>query len=142
MSPYRFERPARSRAGWIALAVALALWLGLGLISAHWLIIVGFALPPALMGWDLWHNPVGRVELTDTALIYDSGKDGQTVPFAEISKVRLLRRLDFSWVVQLMLEDGRKLRLPPNCTPPIAAFEDALRARGLTTERIQFSLTG
>jgi hypothetical protein len=114
----------------------------LGLVSAHWLLIIAFAFPPALMGWELWRNPMGRFELDEKRLTFDSGRQAREVVLSDVSKVRLLRRMDLSWLATIILRDGRKLRLPANCTPSGDRLEAELTARGVPVDRILFSLTG
>ena len=142
MNAYRYEQPARSRAGWTWLGVSLAFWLLLGLVSAHWLLIIAFAVPPALMGWELWRNPVGRFSLDAQGLTFDSGRQAREVALPDVERVRLLRRMDLSWLATIILRDGRNLRLPANCTPPGDRLESELTSRGVKVDRILFSFTG
>ena len=142
MKVYRYEQPARSPAGWAWFGVSLAFWLFLGLVSAHWLFILAFAFPPALMGWELRTNPVGRLTLDIETLAFDSGRQAREISLADITRVRILRRMDLSWLATIILQDGRKLRLPANCTPPGDRLEEELTARDVAVDRILFSLTG
>ena len=142
MSAYHFEQPARSRAGWIWFGLSLFFWLFLGLVSAHWLFILAFAFPLALMGWELWSNPVGRLTLDAETLSFDSGRQERTVKLADVSNVRILRRMDLSWLATVVLRDGKRLRLPANCTPPGEQLGAELTSRGVKVDRILFSLTG
>ena len=142
MSVYRYEQPARSRAGWVWFWASLLFWMFLCLVAAHWLLILAFAFPPVLMGWELWTNPVGRLTLDAQTLSFDSGRQAREVALADVAKVRVLRRMDLSWLATIVLRDGRKLRLPANCTPPGERLETELAARGLKVDRILFSLTG
>jgi hypothetical protein len=122
--------------------ISLAFWLFLGLVSAHWLLTLAFGLPPALMAWELWRDPVGRFTIDDRSLGFDSGRQARELDLASIARVRLLRRMDLSWLATFILRDGRKVRLPASCTPPGDRLEAELKARGVTVDRILFSLTG
>ena len=142
MNTYSYEQPARSRSGWTWLGVSLVFWLFLGLVSAHWLLIIAFAIPPALTGWELWTNPVGRLALDSKTLSFGNGRQTREIALADIKRVRLIRRMDLSSLVTIVLQDGRKLRLPANCTPSGDRLEAELTARDVKVDRILFSLTG
>lgn len=138
----QFARPARNRASVATLVGAIGLWFALGMIQAHWIVLALFAVPPVLLAWDVLKNDTAWFDLTDTTLSFSTGHDTIRVPLEKIEKVRLNRRLDFSWRVTVFLVDGRKLRLPPPCQPPIPALEAALRARDIKIDHILFSFAG
>lgn len=142
LSPLIHTRPARSTAAVVALAVAIAVWFALGAIQAHWLVLAIFAIPPALLAWDLLKNDTAQFHLSDTDLRFGIGPDQTTLPLAQIEVVRLNRRLDFSWRVTLRLTDGQRARIPPPCLPPMAQLETALAARQIRTESVLFSFVG
>lgn len=59
-----------------------------------------------------------------------------------IKTVRLDTRLDLSIKATLILHTGAKMRLPLDAVPPSAAFEEALKQRGILVERHHFRLVG
>lgn len=143
MATYRFERRGRSRT---ALIATLSIWGLLGGLTwayalSPWIVggVVLFTLPAVLEG--LW-DARAWLSLTDTDLSWQSAGRDVRLPLAMIDTVRLDTRLDFSVRVTLCLADGRRLRLPPACTPPHRQFEAELQARGVTTRRHHFSLGG
>ena len=115
----------------------IGLWLGL---EAHPMIVAFLALFTLPACWDLISDPPSGLTLTDRALSWHSGKRHAEVPLAEIDHVAMNTRLDFSVKVTLVLENGAKIRLPFEATPPDQAFEDALTARGIKTRRTHFQL--
>ncbi len=139
--PFTFSRSGRSNG--TILAVALT-WLCcvLALLvfdAAGWIIalILLFTLPAL---WDIWSARVAGAELTDTHLSWYSGRARVDLDLTEIDHIRLVTRLDLTVRAAAVLTSGRKLRLPPESTPPHKAFEDALHAREVRTERHHFSL--
>lgn len=139
--PFRFQRRHRSLGSFLVLC---GVWAALG---AAWffldaapllLVLVGAATLPLL--WDLVRNPPAGLALDDKTLSWRSGRHTAEIALAEIAQVRLDTRLDFSVRVTLRLNSGRKIRIPFEATPPHRAFEAALSARGLKTERQHFSL--
>ncbi|MFD2738552.1 hypothetical protein ACFSUD_03120 [Sulfitobacter aestuarii] len=138
---YHYRRRARSPR--TAAAVAL-LWLAL---FAAWLWLDA-ALPvlgflalfslPAL--WDLWRNPASGLSLAENALSWHSANRRATLPLAKIDHIRFDTALDLSARVTAVLRSGRKIRLPYEATPPHRAFEAALQARAIPTERHHFTL--
>ena len=141
MSPLRHRSTGRSLRALIALA---AVWAGLGALwwglSAH-PVLVGLlfaATLPAL--WDFVTARPAGLDLTDTALTWHSGRGTGTCDLAALDHVRFDTRLDLSVRVTLVLIPGRRIRLPHDALPPHEALEQALRARGVKTERHHFAL--
>ncbi len=140
---FSYRRAGRNRATLLAVA---AVWAGLiaaiALVdAAPWLMgIIGLFTLPAL--WDLWRNPASGLEFTPRALTWFTGRRAGEIAWAEIDRFRLDTRLDFSVRASAVLRSGRKIRLPYECTPPDKLFEAALNARGIRTERHNFSLIG
>ena len=140
---HSFARSGRSApTALLLLAVWLIVISSVIVISLVWWIAVLmliFTLPAA---WDMISNRQSRLTLDDAALSWQSGRHKGRVPLAEITKVRIDRRLDLSYRIAFVKTDGRKLRLPPDTQPPVDEFEKALNAQGVTTERNPFSLLG
>jgi hypothetical protein len=140
-----FSYRSQGRTRVTALAVT-GTWLVLGGLvltvdAAPWLMgCIGLFTLPAL--WDLWRNPQAGLDFTPVALTWFSGAREGRIPWAEIDRVRLDTRLDFSVRASAVLRSGQKIRLPYECTPPHRALEAALAARGIPTERHHFSLAG
>jgi hypothetical protein len=138
---FSFEQHARNRKTllivvgvWAALFAALV-WLD----AAPWIVVFlwAFTLPAV---YDLIRNPKAGLHLDAHTLSWFSGRRAGEIDLSEIAHVRLDTRLDFSVRVTAVLVSGRKIRLPFECTPPHQAFEDALVARGVKTQRHHFQL--
>ncbi len=140
---FSFRKVGRNRA---ALYTVVAIWFVLlALIilveAAAWLMaVIGLFTLPAL--WELYKNPQSGLEFTPDALHWFTGRHEGSLDWAEIDRVRLDTRLDFSVRATAVLHSGKKIRLPYECTPPHQLFEAALNARGVRTERHHFSLIG
>jgi hypothetical protein len=140
-APFVFEQQARSRKTllivvsiWVAL-VAAWIWLD----AALWIVafLAAFTLPAVS---DLIRNPLSGLTLNNQTLSWFSGRRNGTLELSEIDHIRLDTRLDFSVRVTAVLTTGRKIRLPFESTPPHQAFQNALEARGVKTQRHHFQL--
>lgn len=109
-------------------------------IGAHpvILVLVFLGTLPAL--WDLINNRLAGIALSDTNLSWHSGQTKNSIAHQDIDHIRLNRRLDLTYRVEIRTLKGQKLRLPPDAVPPIEAFEEALRKVDIRTERHPFSL--
>lgn len=139
--PYRFQRQGRSPGAAILLAVIwMALLYAWVFLSASPVVIGGVAIftLPAL--WDLIINPSAGLTLGDKAIAWFSAHRTAQVALPEIDHIRLDTRLDFSVRATVILNTGRKIRIPFEATPPHQDLEAALAARALKTERHHFSL--
>jgi len=138
---FNYQRQARSP----ALVVSLISW-GIGLVllwsalKASLVFVVLFALPLAPALWDLWRNPLSGLSITDEALSWHHAGRQETLPLAQIAKLRLDRRWDFSFRATLITSNGQKLRLPQPALPPVAQLESALAERAIPTERHHFTV--
>ena len=140
-APFVFEQQARNMRN---LVIVLGVWAILfvawvWLEAAPWIIafLAAFTLPAL---YDLIRNPRSGLRLDSTTLTWFSGRRQGTLELSEIDHIRLDTRLDFSVRVTAVLTTGRKIRLPFESTPPHQAFEDALTARGVKTQRHHFQL--
>lgn len=137
---YRFRRQGRS---WATLCALGAAWL---FLFVAWLV---FDAAPVLVGglfaltlpaaWDLYSGRAAGADLTADSLTWFSGPHDMTVPRNEIDHIRLVTRLDLTVRAAVVLKNGNKLRLPAESTPPSDAFEAALGAAGLRSERHHFT---
>ena len=139
--PLVFEVQARNPRTLIALlavwATLAALWFWLD--AAPWILgfLAVFTLPAL---YDLLANPVSGLRLDADTLSWHSGRRHADLALSEIDHMRLDTRLDFSVRATAVLTTGRKIRLPFECTPPHQAFEAALNAHGIKTQRHHFQL--
>ena len=140
-APFVFDQQARSRKTllivvsiWVAL-VAAWIWLD----AALWIVafLAAFTLPAVS---DLIRNPLSGLTLNNQTLSWFSGRRNGTLELSEIDHIRLDTRLDFLVRVTAVLTTGRKIRLPFESTPPHQAFQNALEARGVKTQRHHFQL--
>ncbi|UWQ80464.1 hypothetical protein K3725_05530 [Leisingera sp. S132] len=137
---YSFSRRGRSRAALLAtggwLAAVLVLWLVLD--AALWLVIL-LALPvlPALT--DLIRNPLSGMKISDGHIEWFTGKLTGKADLAEIALVRFDTRWDFSVRATLILENGKRIRLPQEATPPHEETDAEFQKRGIRTERHHFT---
>lgn len=138
---YEFRRSGRSPT---VAAVVLGYWAVLlvavvAIEMALWIAVpLGlFALPAV---WDFVQARESGLTLSEVDLHWFSGAVETQVARADVDKVRIDRRLDLSHRVTVVLTDGRGLRLPPDATPPVPAFEAALETAGIPFEKHPFSL--
>ena len=138
-APYAYVRHGRS---WATLIAVLGVWIAclvalLVFDAAGWIIalILLFTLPAL---WDLWSGTNAGASLDTRALHWHSGARTAEIPLQEIDHIRLVTRFDFSVRAAVVLTSGRKIRLPAEATPPHRAFETALQAHGITTQRHHF----
>ncbi|UWR40924.1 hypothetical protein K4F85_16060 [Phaeobacter inhibens] len=139
---YRYSRAARTP----HLVMALALWaagiltISLYVSAAVWITVV-LALPLLPGLWDLWRNPTAVLALDNEGLSWRNATSGSTdIPLGRISHIRLDRRWDFSHRATVHTDNGKRLRIPPDCVPPHQGFEQALSAAGLRVERHHFQI--
>ncbi|MCM2560810.1 hypothetical protein M8756_02895 [Lutimaribacter sp. EGI FJ00015] len=138
-----YHRTGRARRNVVALALVWAGLLGMVLLfgAAAWIVLFLwlFSLP---LAWEVWRNPESRLTLDSDTLAWHGMMGRDAVPLSLIDKVRFDRRLDLSMRVTLVLEDGRKIRLPHDVLPPPERLEAAFQAHRIATERNPFSLLG
>lgn len=137
---FTFHRTARSPA---AIGVLLGVWgvllgLWLGLNAAWWIIamLAAFTLPLLL---DLIGNPASGLTLSDTHLNWYWGKRSVRLALKKVDYIRFDTRLDLSVRITAYLTSGDRVQIPYQATPPHTAFEAALNARNITTQRHHFT---
>ncbi|WP_187428724.1 hypothetical protein ROLI_011700 [Roseobacter fucihabitans] len=140
---FSYHRNGRNTATiWAVLAVWGVLLLAIIWVDAAlWLmgIVAAFTLPAL---WDLWANPAAGLSFDDQGMTWFSAKRSASLRWSEVDHMRLDTRLDFSVRATAVLNTGQKIRLPYEATPPHQAFENALHAGGIKTQRHHFSLIG
>lgn len=127
------------------LLAALALWGAMLLLGALWLEVAGwilsvFALPLLPGLWDLWRNPRAGLTLNKSHITWFSGSHSSTLPLSEIALLRLDRRWDSSFRATLILQNGRKFRLPQSTLPSVEILETEMKSRGIPSERHHFTV--
>ena len=138
---YTYQRQHRSPGSFIILpTIWLALLAGWVLLDASPVLlgIIAACTLPAL--WDLVRNPSAGLTLSREIINWHSGPHSADISLKEITLIRLDTRLDFSVRATVVLKNGRKIRIPFEATPPHHAFETALIAQNIKTERHHFSL--
>ncbi|CUH76652.1 hypothetical protein [Tropicibacter naphthalenivorans] len=138
------DRFARSGRSWTALVVLAAVWAAIFaawlMLDAAWWIVAGLIAVTLPAAWEFATARQAWLCVDADGLTWASGRTKGQVSFEKIDHVRLETRLDFSPRVRLVLTDGKRLPLPPDCTPPHAQLEPKLRAQGLRCERHPFAL--
>lgn len=138
-APFRYENRGRSRRAGLVLALTYAVLIVLTIVidMAPWIAaaLAIFTLPAL---YEFVTDPRSGLVLDDHGLHWKSATQADSLPLAMLRSVRFDTRLDLSSRTTLLLHDGRKIRLPHAATPPSQAFEHALSARGITTERHHF----
>ena len=100
--------------------------------------ILAICTLPALR--DLITNPTAGLVLASDRLRWHSGKHDAEVALDLIDHVRLDTRLDLSVRATVIMQTGRRIRIPFEATPPHQAFEAALNGYDIRTSRHHFSL--
>lgn len=139
MTDYVFEREGRSQTTLVVLiliyAALLYAWRS---FDAAWWVLALLFLPTLPALWDLWRNPRSGLRLTDTELTWYSGKRRGSLALSEVETMRFDTRWDFSIRVTAQLSHRKRVRLPPESTPPGQVFEVELHARAIPVERHHF----
>ncbi len=142
-APYTYQTTGRN---WPTALTVLGLWATMAaavvwLDAALWIIwVLALFTLPALI--DLATARTSKLELTDTAITWVSGRREGHIDLDRIDHIRLDTRLDMSVRASAVMPSGRKDRLPLDVVPPHRDFEAALTARGVTVKRHHFSLVG
>ncbi|MFZ5964611.1 hypothetical protein ACOXXX_16820 [Thalassococcus sp. BH17M4-6] len=138
---YTYGAPARTPR---SVGLLLGLW---ALLAVGWIwlqveswIVLGILLFTLPLLWEVATGKTARLTLDDTTLDWQSGRVQDHVALRDLDHVRLDRRFDGSMRATLVLQDGRKTRLPHDCVPPHRAFEATLKARGVKVDRHPFSI--
>lgn len=141
MTALQYSASGRS---WRAALVLGLIWLGLlglwqMLDAAPWIIVLaGLATLPA--AWDFAMGRRAALCLGEDLLRWQSGRTSGEIALARIRVVRFETRVDLSIRVRVLTDTGRRIVLPHDCLPPREVLEQALKLRGVATERHHFGL--
>ncbi len=137
---YSYESQGRTPKSIAALVAMVFILIGLDYIGTVWWIIVIVAMITLPAAIDVFVNATARLNLDDSQLFWKNRSQEVTIPLHEIEKIRFDGRMDMSVRVSVVLNDGRKLRLPYDAMPPHKELEVALQARDVRTERHAFTV--
>ncbi len=141
MPPYRYTTQGRSPRTMLALAAAWIVLIGVYVIldASLWILgLLALTTVPAIL--DIWRNPVSGLTLDDQQLTWRTGRRSAQVGLEEIKALRLDRTWDFSIRASVVLQSGKKIRLPVEATPADTILEAELINRGISVERHPFSI--
>lgn len=137
---YSYESQGRTPKSIAALVAMVFILIGLDYIGTVWWIIVIVAMITLPAAIDVFVNATARLDLDDSQLFWKNRSQEVTIPLHEIEKIRFDGRMDMSVRVSVVLNDGRKLRMPYDAMPPHKELEAALQARDVRTERHAFTV--
>ena len=137
---YSYESQGRTPKSIAALVAMVVILIGLDYIGTVWWIIVIVAMITLPAAIDVFVNATARLELNDSQLFWKNRSQEVMIPLHEIEKIRFDGRMDMSVRVSVVLNDGRKLRMPYDAMPPHKELEAALQARDVRTERHAFTV--
>lgn len=140
MTTYSYESNGRTPKSIAALVGMVAVIAGLEMIGTVWWVIVLVALITLPAAVDVWTNAKAYLTLDDAQLFWKNRSQEVTIPLHEIEKIRFDGRMDLSVRINIVLKDGRKLRLPHDAMPPHKDLESEMKARSIRTERHAFTL--
>ncbi|WP_370227973.1 hypothetical protein [Cognatishimia sp.] len=140
MDSFTFESQGRTPKSIAALVAMVFVLIGLDYIGTVWWILVIVAMITLPAAIDVFMNVTARLELNDQHLFWKNRSQEVTIPLHEIEKIRFDGRMDLSVRVSVVLQDGRKLRLPYDAMPPHKDLEAALKDRDIRTERHAFTV--
>lgn len=107
--------------------------------AAWWLVgLLSLVTLPAL--WDIAQNTRAGLSLNDNTLSWHSGKRQGQIDLSDVDYFRFDTRWDLSVRVSLVLNTGKRIRLPDESIPPHRAFEDILKQAGFRVDRHHFTI--
>ena len=108
-------------------------------IDAHVLIVVITALAVAPALYDLIRGATATLWLTEAEIGWTTGPRRVALPLERVDEVKLATTLDFSQRATLLLKDGQRLRIPPECLPGGRVLDTEFERRGIAHRRSLFS---
>lgn len=130
-------RSLRNLIGIISALGLLALLISIDAIWPVWLVAI---IPAAIMAWEYLGNRYSRFTIDGRAISWVSGASEKTLPLADIDRVRILRRLDFSRTITIVDNQGQVHRIPQDCTPPVERLVKELDANNIPVSRAWFAI--
>ena len=140
LPPFTFEGDARSLAALLGLGAWLlllaVLWL---VVGATWWVLGILALPALPALWEIVQNPKSELVLDREHLAWSCPRSEGEIQLAEIERVALTTRWDFSTRTTIHTKPGTRHNLPPAVQPPGRTWEEVLKARGIAVTRQHFT---
>ncbi|WP_170422634.1 hypothetical protein [Ruegeria arenilitoris] len=139
MTEFTFTRNNRApRTVGVLICVYAALLALVIVFEAAWWLVALLALPTLPALWDVAQDTSAGLSLNDSTLKWFTGSREAEVDCADIDYVRFDTRWDFSVRVSLVLNSGKRIRLPDESTPHHRDFEQVLQQAGFRVERHHF----
>ncbi|WP_170466150.1 hypothetical protein [Ruegeria arenilitoris] len=139
MTEFTFTRNNRApRTVGVLISVYAALLALVIVFEAAWWLVTLLALPTLPALWDVAQNTSAGLSLNDSTLKWFTGSREAEIDCADIDYARFDTRWDFSVRVSLVLNSGKRIRLPDESTPHHRDFEQVLQQAGFRVERHHF----
>ena len=139
MTEFTFSRNNRApRTVGVLICVYAALLALVMLFEAAWWLVALLALPTLPALWDVAQNTSAGLSLDESKLKWFTGTREAEIDCADIDYIRFDTRWDFSVRVSLVLNSGKRIRLPDESTPHHREFEQVLQQAGFRVERHHF----
>ncbi|MCJ8334191.1 MAG: hypothetical protein MJH10_08130 [Epibacterium sp.] len=140
LPPFTYQGDARSLAALLGLGAWLlllaVLWMVMG--ATWW--VLGFLTLPALPAlWEIIQNPRAELVLDNDHLAWSCPRSEGHILIAEIERIALTTRWDFSTRTTIHTKPGTRHNLPPAVQPPGKAWEEVLKARDIPVTRHHFT---
>lgn len=140
---YRYEARPRTRKALVGIGMyflgllLLRLWFDVadGIVAVALLVSL-----PAI--YDLARNTQSTFVIDPHTMRWQTGRQEAQIALKSVARVRFDTRLDLSVKMTVILDTGRKIRVPVTSTPPIPEIEHALDSLNLKHERHHFTLLG
>lgn len=140
LPPFTYEGDARSLAALLGLGAWLlllaVLWL---VVGATWWVLGILALPALPALWEVVQNPRSHLLLDREHLQWLCPRSEGDIRIAEIERVALTTRWDFSTRTTVHTKAGTRHTLPPAVQPPGHLWEETLKERGISVTRQHFT---
>ncbi len=139
MTEFTFARNNRApRTVGVLICVYAALLALVIVFEAAWWLVALLALPTLPALWDVAQNTSAGLSLNESKLKWFTGSREAEIDCADIDYARFDTRWDFSVRVSLVLNSGKRIRLPDESTPHHRDFEQVLQQAGFRVERHHF----
>lgn len=137
--PFEFTCHNRSQRTVVILICIYGVLIGLVIVlGAAWWLMALLALPTLPAVWDVARNTSAGMRLDGATLSWFTGNRQGKIPLSRIDRFRFDTRWDFTVRVSVILESGKRVRLPDESLPPHRDLEQRLHEVGFTVERHHF----